>query len=296
MDLSVIIPVYNGAAFLPDAIASVFAQTARPAELIIGDDGSTDNSAEIAELFAGGTTPFPARVMRLPHGGVYTTRNALLAEIKTKWFFNLDADNKIPPGFLEKIYAFAVGRSVDPDFAFAYPDRLIFGDCAGNKTRVADEFDIAKFKRGNIVDMNCAVRTDAARRFGFDTDFNDGWGDYDFFLTLARMGYTGAAFHGPPLHYRIRRSSITSLADRSGLMRRMVAKHKGFWTEEEADAVCELYSHEAMSRNRLFELLWTKHYGAMFAFAAKCLFTRPRVFFSRDGIPKLLGFGGKDAE
>jgi len=290
MDLSVIIPVYNNEAFLPDTIGSVFMQTKPPAELVIADDGSTDRSAEIAELFAPNATSFPVRVMRLPHRGVCATRNTLFREVKSKWVFNLDADNRIGPDFLGKIGAFIAEHSSEKDFAFAYPDRLTFGEYV--RKRVGEEFDVEKFKRGNIVDMNCAIRTGAARRFGFDPSFEDGsWEDYDFFLSLARAGHAGAAFRGAALHYRVRRGSITSGADRNVLMRRMVVKHKGFWTGEEAERVCAAYSREAMSRFRLFELLWAKRYGAMIALAVKCLFTRPRVFFSKDGIPKLLGLG-----
>jgi len=299
MDLSVIIPVYNGEAFLPDAIGSVVAQTRRPAELLVGDDGSTDRSAEVAELFAGVGTGSPGRlhptnirVLRLPHRGVCATRNELFAEAKGRWVFNLDADNKLEPDFLEKICAFIEEKeAADPKFAFAYPDRLTFGDYV--QMRVGEEFGLEKFKRGNIADMNCAVRADVVRKFGFDPEFESGsWEDYDLFLTIARAGYTGAAFHGPPLHYRVHTKSRTARSDRCALMRRLVAKHRGFWTEEEEARVLALYSGEAVARFRMFELLWARRYGALAAFAAKCLFTRPRVFFSRDGIPKLLGIGG----
>ena len=290
MDITVIIPVYNGGAFLAEALGSVRVQTLPPAELIVADDGSTDGSAGIAGAFAE-QAPFPVRVLRLPHRGVCATRNALFAEARNAWVFNLDADNKIEPDFLEKISSFAAERAADPDFAFAYPDRLTFGDYA--QLRRAEEFDAAKFKRGNIVDTNCLFRAEAARRFGFDPAFEEGsWEDYDFFLTLARAGHTGAAFHGSPLLYRVHCASRTASSDRSALMRRLVAKHAGFWTPAEADEICRLYSPEAMARFRLFELMWSKRYGAMLAFAAKCLFAKPRVFFSKDGIPKLLGFGG----
>ena len=49
--ISVIIPVYNGERYLGEAIASVQAQTYRPLEIIVIDDGSTDRSGEVATSF-----------------------------------------------------------------------------------------------------------------------------------------------------------------------------------------------------------------------------------------------------
>ena len=293
MEISVIIPAYNAEAFLSTAVKSILAQTAPPIELIVADDGSTDGTAAIAESFACAPAPFPIRVLRLPHQGLCSTRIPLINEAKGEWIFNLDADNWIEPDFLEKIAVFVTeNAALDKNFAFAYPDRLTFGDYV--QLRKAEEFELAKFKYRNIVDMNCVFRTDVARRFGFDPTFSNGWVDYDFFLTLAENGFIGKAFHGSPLHYCVHSNSITAGADRCERMRKMTAKHNKFWSPEEAEEVCKLYSPEAMMRYRLFELFWAKRYGAMMAFAAKCLFTRHRVFFSKDGIPKLLGLARKE--
>ena len=285
MEITVIMTVYNGSAFLAEAIRSVIGQTAPPSEFIIADDGSTDDSAQIAESYASSNPQFPIRVLRFPHRGVCAARNAVLREVKSEWLFNLDADNRIDPDFLEKITAFVSARSDDPKFAFAYPDRVTFGEYT--QLRKAEDFEIEKFKTRNLADSNSAMRTDLVRSFGFDPEFDKGWQDYDLFLSMSRAGYRGAAFRSSPLRYRIHRGSKTAQNDRSELMRKMTEKHKGFWTNEEAEKIRAEYSPEAMLRFRLFELLWAKRYGAMILFALKCLFFKPRVFFSKNGIPKL---------
>ena len=68
--VSVILPVYNGERYLAEAIESVLAQTYRPVELIVVDDGSTDGTAEIAESYSG------VRYLHQPNQGNGRARNA----------------------------------------------------------------------------------------------------------------------------------------------------------------------------------------------------------------------------
>jgi glycosyltransferase involved in cell wall biosynthesis len=85
--VSVIIPVYNGERFVGEAIASALAQDYQPLEILVADDGSTDNSAANAHSNAGVT------VLELPHGGVSIARNAAVAASRGEWLAFLDADD-----------------------------------------------------------------------------------------------------------------------------------------------------------------------------------------------------------
>jgi glycosyltransferase involved in cell wall biosynthesis len=87
--VSVVIPVLNGERFLEEAIASALAQTHRPLELVVVDDGSEDRSAEVAEALG-------ARVLRRPHGGVSAARNAGIAAARGELIALLDADDRWP--------------------------------------------------------------------------------------------------------------------------------------------------------------------------------------------------------
>lgn len=91
--LSVIIPVWNGARYLAEAIASVLAQEAPPLEVLVVDDGSTDDSAAVAERFGG-----PVRCLRRPHAGLAAARNAGLDAARGAFLLHLDADDLLPPG------------------------------------------------------------------------------------------------------------------------------------------------------------------------------------------------------
>ena len=104
--VSVIIPVYNGGHFLADALESVFAQDYRPFEVIVADDGSTDESAAVAESFAGVTC------LRLAKGGVSRARNLAVAASSGEWLAFLDADDR---WFPEKLSEQVALGEADPE-------------------------------------------------------------------------------------------------------------------------------------------------------------------------------------
>jgi glycosyltransferase involved in cell wall biosynthesis len=92
--VSVIIPCYNGEAFLEEAIESALAQTYRPVEVIVVDDGSTDRSPAIAHRF-------PVRYLRQYNRGLTETRNRGIRESKGDYVVFLDADDRLRPEGIE---------------------------------------------------------------------------------------------------------------------------------------------------------------------------------------------------
>lgn len=276
MRVSVFIPTYNYARFLPQAIESVLAQTMKPCEIIIADDGSTDETAELVAGYGDAV-----RYVRFDNLGVYTVRDAVLKMLKGDWFLNLDADNWIEPDFLEQ--AAALIASCDDDkLGFVYPDAQTFGDYV--RFQPVPAFNIERFKLGNFVDMNSLVRTNVAQHFGFDSAFNDGWGDYDFFLSLAENGFYGIPLRSSRLHYRVHAESITAetkVFDRKQqLMRRIVEKHSDFFSLEEGKRAIHWFAPEGVMRHRLCELWWARRYGEALRLGFRTLFKHPHVFFS----------------
>jgi glycosyltransferase involved in cell wall biosynthesis len=89
--VSVIIPVYNGARFLRAAVESVFAQTYRPFEVIVVDDGSADDSGDIAQSFP------DVRYMRQENQGVAAARNNGIEAARGEFFAFLDQDDLWAP-------------------------------------------------------------------------------------------------------------------------------------------------------------------------------------------------------
>jgi GT2 family glycosyltransferase len=96
VDVAVVIPNYNGARWLPGVLASVAAQTVAPAEVLVVDDGSTDDSAAIAEA-AG------ARVLRLAaNGGFARAANAGLAAVGAEAVALVNTDVVLDAEWLER--------------------------------------------------------------------------------------------------------------------------------------------------------------------------------------------------
>lgn len=84
--VSVVIPAYNGAAFLPDAVASVRAQRYEPMEILVVDDGSTDATSAVAESLG-------VRVVRQTNQGPAAARNAGIGKTSGALIGFLDADD-----------------------------------------------------------------------------------------------------------------------------------------------------------------------------------------------------------
>ena len=90
--LSIIVPVYNVGSFLPKCINSIISQTFTDFELILVDDGSTDNSVEICDAAA--KKDSRVRVIHKENGGVVSARKAGLSVAVGKYAGYVDGDRK----------------------------------------------------------------------------------------------------------------------------------------------------------------------------------------------------------
>jgi glycosyltransferase involved in cell wall biosynthesis len=113
--VSVVMPSYNSAAYLGEAVASVLAQTYRVVELLVVDDGSSDDSPRIlAELQQ--RHPEFLRAFRQPNTGPYPARNLGLRHANGEYIAFLDADDYWHPTFLSRLLTQI--RVTDSDLAY----------------------------------------------------------------------------------------------------------------------------------------------------------------------------------
>lgn len=118
---SVIIPCYNAQRFLGHAIDSALAQTIPATEIIVIDDGSTDESRNIAEAYGESVIVISERV-----GGAGPARNLAARRARGEWLAFLDADDVWLPSKLERQFA-----SMPADAVMSCTDRYNVGDLDG---------------------------------------------------------------------------------------------------------------------------------------------------------------------
>ena len=109
--VSVIVPVYNAEKFISRCITSILEQTIKEIEIIVVNDGSTDQSAEIINSFES----LDHRIIHIsqPNQGVSTARNAGLRCASGEFIGFVDADDWIEPNMFETLYALSIQHSAD---------------------------------------------------------------------------------------------------------------------------------------------------------------------------------------
>jgi glycosyltransferase involved in cell wall biosynthesis len=120
MSVSVIVPLYNGADFIRPCIVSLLAQTLRNLEIIVVDDGSTDNGVNIVREYMRSSTAI--RILQREHRGASAARNAGIAISSGDYLGFVDCDDFTAPTMYERLYAEA--RSEDADIVRC--GRIIF--------------------------------------------------------------------------------------------------------------------------------------------------------------------------
>lgn len=173
--ISVVIPTYQHAASLPKCLDSVFAQTYQPLEVIVVDDGSTDDTQVVLERYAG-------RIISIKqeNAGANPARNRGLREAKGDYVIFCDADVTMSPGMLERMYG---ALTQHPEASYAYS-----GFWFGWKHFKGIPFSADGLKRTNFVHTSSLVRkTDFP---GFD-DAIKRLQDWDVWLTMLEHGKIG---------------------------------------------------------------------------------------------------------
>ena len=138
--VSVVVPSYNHAQFIETTLRSIIKQTLRPAELIVIDDGSSDNSPAVIDRVLN-DCPFPSELVARNNRGLSATLNEGFRRTGGEYFAYLGSDDLWLPGFLKARVSLLESR---PDAVLAYghayfiDEQNAIVDCTADWARYAD--------------------------------------------------------------------------------------------------------------------------------------------------------------
>jgi len=188
--VSVVISAYNARRYLAEAMESILAQTFRDFEVIVVDDGSTDDTKKILDGFAARDNRI--RVISRPNKGLTVSLNEALAAVRAPLIARMDADDvALPDRFAKQVQYLAEHPDI---ICISSAVELIdpFGVHIGVLTPPADHAAIdASLLKGNggaIVHPAAMMRTDIVRQVGGYQEKYNNSEDLDLWLRLAEVG------------------------------------------------------------------------------------------------------------
>jgi glycosyltransferase involved in cell wall biosynthesis len=231
--LSVVIPCFNHGEFLPEAVASVMLLNRNDVELVVVDDGSTDERTrlEIDSLSARGI-----RVIQQENKGLAAARNAGIRASVGEYILPLDADNRLRPAYVE--HGVQILDS-DARAGVVYGDAEYIGERTG-RWRVGP-FDANRLLEANFIDA-CAIyrRSIWAENGGYDGTMPvQGAEDWDLWLGAVERGWRFVYVPEILFEYRVVEGS-------------MVTRMRPFGREIEQFLTVK---HSALHRRALLSLL-----------------------------------------
>ena len=212
--VSVIVAAFNSSATIAETLRSVADQTYSDWEVVVGDDCSTDDTAEVAEGFEG------VRVVRSERnlGHAAPTRNLAAGHARGRLLALLDADDRWQPAYLERLVeaydrATAAGERVGAVACDAQLEQggtirpRTYYDVMGHPDR---RVGLVALVNGNPVYAGALVSREAFDAVGgFDEDLR-GTDDHDLWLRLAEAGYEIAVVDEPLAIYRLSAGQLSA--------------------------------------------------------------------------------------
>lgn len=225
--VSVIIPIYNMQEFLAETIESVLQSTYPRYELILVDDGSTDQSATIAQQFSSNHPNI--LFFAQPNGGVSNARNTALKHASGKYILPVDADNLISADYIEKAVDVL---ETDHDVKVVACEAVFFGDKKG--AWELPPFSLELLARKNMLD-NCSMyrKKDCESIGGYCNEIL-GCEDWDFWISMLKNGGKVVKLPIVGLFYRVRKDSLRKRTRhlKKDLITQLNKRHKAFFYKQ----------------------------------------------------------------
>lgn len=180
MSISVVIPSYNQSPYLVHAIESVLIQTKKPHEIIVVDDGSTDNSLALAKAYE----DVGIKVISQVNKGLSSARNSGLMNATGDYVLPLDSDDMLTEKAIERIMEVAKETSAD----IVSPSFQCFG-LSNQQIILMDNPTIKDFKVANRVGYCSAIKREALLEVGgYSSRMTYGYEDLHLWFDLLLRG------------------------------------------------------------------------------------------------------------
>jgi len=206
---SIIIPCYNQAHFLPDCLNSILEQEFQDWEAIVVNDGSTDETSQVAIGYQEKDTRI--KLIEKENGGLSSARNFGIRSAQGKRFIFLDADD-----FLYSNCLFEIAKLVNQD-----SDKILiqYGYSYINEDKTSILHTVLPSEQKNIIPQIFSSVLGPCHSICISKKLCDGIGffdeslrsveDWDFWLRAAKVGATHKAIKSPLVYYRYVRNSMS---------------------------------------------------------------------------------------
>lgn len=222
--ISVIIPCYNQEPYIAECIESVLAQTFTDYEIIVINDGSTDNSAQIVSKYM---TNYPQiKLINQSNQGVIAARNNAISQAKGYYIYPLDGDDKIHPKCLETLYAAKDNADVISS------EVELFGE-KNERLQLRRPTKMNMIKSNQVVCSALYKKSDWEIYGGYDANMKNGLEDWEFWLNFIEDNKTFYRVGRVLLYYRCyatSRNNTISSKRKKELKQYIRSKHKKLYT------------------------------------------------------------------
>lgn len=168
--ISVIVPCYNQSSYLNECLESVLNQTYKDWECIIVNDGSPDNTEEIALAWTKKDSRF--KYIFQENSGVSVARNNGIDNSTGEWILPLDGDDKISSSYLEKAII-----KIKEGYHLIYSNAIYFGE--KNEEWILEDYEPSKLLYHNIIFCSAIFKKNNIR---FDSKMTQGFEDWEFWV------------------------------------------------------------------------------------------------------------------
>ncbi|MBS6601658.1 MAG: glycosyltransferase family 2 protein [Clostridium sp.] len=201
--VSVVIPCYNQGKYIEECIESVKNQTYKNIEIVIVNDGSTDDETNftLKKIQQKNT----CKIINIKNGGLANARNIGIKNSSGRYILPLDSDDKIGENYVEKcVDALEKGKG---DIIYCLCRR--FGET--NKLLYLKEFSIKTILQTNVVFCSAMFkREDYNKTNGYNSNMVYGFEDWDFWLSMIENNKTFYRINKVMFFYRIKANSMYS--------------------------------------------------------------------------------------